>query len=194
MATYAPRLPATSTTREAYKEPPLSSQHSYSPKKEWVPTGPSSYMSTNQQFHVAFANHVPVKSMKPAYVPPSGPAYKFNVITATTQQRSFAPPPLASQKSYAPAREFVPSGPSSYMSTNRAEYQPLFKLPEKSAKPAYVAPSYQVHASALTTQRQAFAPPPLAPQKSYAPSRVFVPNPAPLGTSTNRAEYVPYFK
>ena len=184
--------PATSMMRENYKEPPLSAQHSYSPKREFVPTGPSSYMSTNRQFHVAFSNVVPVKSLKPVYVAPSGPAYKNYTSASTTQLMSFAPPPLASQKSYAPERAFVPSGPSSYMSTNRAEYLTHFKLPERSAKPAYVAPAYQVHTSSLTTQRQSFAPPPLAAQKSYAPSRVFVPNPAPLGTSTNRAEYIPY--
>ena len=179
--------------RENYKEPPLSAQHSYSPKREFVPTGPSSYMSTNRQFHVAFSNVVPVKSLKPVYVAPSGPAYKNYTSASTTQLMSFAPPPLASQKSYAPERAFVPSGPSSYMSTNRAEYQTHSKVPEKSYKPAYVAPTKQVKASAQTSNRVDFAPPPLANQKSYAPSRVFVPNTSKLGTSTNRAEYVSHF-
>ena len=144
-------------------------------------------LSTNRAEYPAF--DMPPRTE--SYRPPR-PESKFDakVSAVTTARTSYMPPSLSPTRSYAPALQYNANPAPLGFSTNRAEY-PAFDMPPRTEnyRPPRPESKFDAKVSAVTTARTSYMPPPLSPTRSYAPVLQYTPNPAPLGLSTNRAEY-----
>lgn len=114
----------------------------------------------------------------------------------TSTRLAFPPPPvneIGRTQSYAPHLQYQPNSTPLGLSSNRAEYPAYAVSKRESFRPPQVPSAFGVKsATTVTTARMSYEHPPLSPTKSYAPHLQYQPNNAPLGLSTNRAEYPAY--
>ena len=114
----------------------------------------------------------------------------------TTSKANFNRKPYSPTKSFAPKREYAPINAPFGNTTNSEFYT---KFASQNASPTITMrpggrPSSRADIAklyAVTTTKDAYGRKPFEPTKSYAPARVYQPNDAPLGSTTNRDEYPP---
>lgn len=179
------------TSRASYLPPDVASlapTKSYAPPREFVPSNAPLGLSTNREFFIRFQAQPPTLSARPTQ---AVSAFNTKVSAVTTSRLSYPTPELSPTKSYAPSRVFIPNPAPLGTSTHREVYRAFAAQPRtRSARPPHPSSNFGAKVSAVTTTRSSFVRPENgAPARSYAPARVFVPNPAPLGQSTSRAEY-----
>jgi hypothetical protein len=186
----------TTTTRQSYASPPLVPTKSYAPTRVFEPSNAPLGQSTYNEFFHAFqqpGKSLPFRPINPASAYEGSQHTKASAVTI--QRTSYGAPPLAKNHSYGPSPSFSPSKAPTGTSASREFHKRFENVPTaNSMRPPPIPSAYTTKATAVTTQRSAFAPPPVQPvATSYAPTRAFKPNPAPLGMSTSRAEYVSHW-
>ena len=181
------------STRLAFPPPPVTEigrTQSYAPHLQYQPNPTPLGLSSNRAEYPAY----PV-SKRESFRPPQVPSafgYK-SATTVTTARMSYEHPPLSPTKSYAPHLQYQPNNAPLGLSSNRAEYPPYQIAKRASFQPPQVPSALGTKAATtVTTARMSYEHPPLSPTKSYAPTLQYQPNNAPLGLSTNRAEYPAY--
>ena len=174
-----------SVTRTSFAGSAPSPTKSYAPPKVFEPSRGSIGISTYRQFHRVF--ELPgTKSFKPPHLQSMSTA---QMSSQSTARMSYGVPALSPNKSYAPPRGFQSKhGP--FGTTTYREFHHEFKMPgTKNLKPPHLESASTAKMSGLSTTRLSYGFPDSSPTKSYAPIREWKPNPAPLGTSTNRADF-----
>ena len=116
---------------------------------------------------------------------------KETTATATYDYKPYSP-----TKSYAPIREYSPKKHAVGNTTNSeffTHFQSTNSTGTLSAKPI-IRPSSRGPAQFFgdTTTKDSYFKKQFGPSKSYAPTKEYKPNDAPLGTTTSRDEYPPW--
>lgn len=162
------------------------------PDTQILETGPFYSMTTSREIYTPKARGRPAE--------PCLRHAENQFVTAfrseTTSKANFNRKPYSPTKSFAPKREYAPINAPFGNTTNSEFYT---KFASQNASPTITMrpggrPSSRADIAklyAVTTTKDAYGRKPFEPTKSYAPARVYQPNDAPLGSTTNRDEYPP---